>query len=157
MSPSKLAVLSLATLLSLGAFAALADDPPKIVVDPAIATMTVDQKVEARQHAMKEDGGLLKGARTLSGDAAAEAATRIIQNFTNFPALFADGATNSKSEAEPLIWTEFDKFTAIFDKGRTAAEDMRAAALAGDNDKYLASFKTLAGVCGECHGTYRLD
>ena len=51
--------------------------------------------------------------------------TKVIQNFTNFPALFADGATNDKSEALPIIWTEFDKFSAIFDKGRAAAEDMR--------------------------------
>ena len=155
MSLPKLALLSFAALLALGTIATLADDPPKIVVDPAIASMTADQKVEARQNAMKEDGGVLKGARDLTGDAAVAAMDKVIQNFTNFPALFADGATNNKSEALPIIWTEFDKFTALFDKGRTAAEDMRTAALAGDQAKYLASFKTIAGVCGECHGTYR--
>ena len=63
LSLTKLAALSVAAVLALGTFASLADDPPKIVVDPAIATMTADQKVEARQQAMKEDGGVLKTPR----------------------------------------------------------------------------------------------
>lgn len=149
----KLTFLALVAIAGLGSVAVLADDP--ITVDPKIATMTVDQKVEARQQAMKEDGRQLSQASKAKGDAAVKIATTVVQNMTNFPALFADGATNGKSHALPIIWTEFDRFTAIFDKGRGLANDMLVAARAGDEAKYLASLKGLAAVCGECHQTYR--
>lgn len=152
---SKLAVLSFVSIAALGTFAALADDPPALVVDPAIASMTVDQKVEARRAAMKQDGMLLRGAADATGQAAADIMTTVLQNFTNFPALFADGATNDSSHALPLIWQEYDKFTAIIDKGKTTLTAMRQAAIDGDTATYLASFKTLGGVCGECHESYR--
>lgn len=151
----KLTALVFASIAALGTFAALADDLPLPVVDPAIAGMTADQKVDARQAAMKEDGMLLRGAPQMSGQDAVDLTTKVLQNFTNFPALFADGATNDKSKALPLIWTEFDKFTAIVDKGKADLVAMRTAALSGDQDTYLASFKALGGVCGECHQSYR--
>lgn len=143
------------TVASFGVASAFAQDLPAIVVDPAIANMTADQKVEARQAAMKDDGRVLKGARDLTGDQAVTAATTVLQNMTNFPALFADGATNDKSEALPIVWQEFDKFTAIFDKGREDAEKLRVAAASGDTAAYAASLKALGQVCGECHQTYR--
>ena len=152
---SKLAVFAFVSIAALGTFAALADDPPALVVDPAIAGMTVDQKVEARRAAMKEDGMLLRGAADATGQPAVDITTTVLQNFTNFPALFADGATNANSHALPLIWQEFDKFTAIVDKGKTALTAMRQAAIDGDTATYLASFKTLGAVCGEFHGSYR--
>ncbi len=151
----KLTALAFASLAALGTVAALADDLPAVTVDPSIATMTADQKVEAREAAMKEDGKLLRGAKDATGQDAVELTTKVLQNFTNFPALFADGATNDKSEALPIIWTEFDKFTAIFDKGRAEVEAMRTAAAAGDQATYLTHLKALGGVCGECHQTYR--
>ncbi|MBI4921023.1 MAG: cytochrome c [Devosia nanyangense] len=151
----KLAVFAFVTVAALGAFAALAEDPPALVVDPAIAGMTVDQKVEARRAGMKEDGMLLRGAADATGQAAVDLTTKVLQNFTNFPALFADGATNANSHALPLIWEEFDKFTAIIDKGKTSLTAMRQAAIDSDTATYLASFKTLGGVCGECHESYR--
>lgn len=153
----KLAALTLSALFGLGSIAALAQGLPDIKVDPAIAGMSADQKVEARQAAMKQDGKLLRGARDARGDDAVKIATTVLQNFTNFPALFADGATNAKSEALPVVWEQFDQFTALFDKGRTAAADMLLAAQAGDDAKYQASLRTLSRVCGDCHGTYRID
>ncbi len=44
---------------------AFAQDTP-VVVDPAIETMAVDQLVEARQSAMKQNGGLLRSAMRAS-------------------------------------------------------------------------------------------
>ena len=155
MPSPKLAVLAFAALVALGTVSALADDAAPVVVDPAIASMTVDQKVEARQKAMKEDGSVLHGAMKASGADAAKIATTVLQNFTNFPALFADKATNSKSDALPIIWTQFDQFTAIVDEGKLAASKMREAALSGDKGLYADSFQALAATCNECHQTYR--
>lgn len=150
---TKLASLSFASILALGVLAVFAEDMP--VVDPSIASMTVDQKVEARRAAMKEDKDLLGGAFKATGKDAVDIANKVLQNFTNFPALFADGATNDQSHALPVIWDEFDKFTAIIDKGKADLVDLRQAATDGDQTKYVASLKALGGVCGECHETYR--
>jgi len=51
MPMTRLAAISFAAIAALGTVAVFADDLP--VVDPAIATMTADQKVAARQAAMK--------------------------------------------------------------------------------------------------------
>jgi cytochrome c556 len=150
------ALFALAAVLSLGSLAAFAQEalPP---VDPAIATMSVDQKVEARQKAMKQDGQLLRKAGAATGDAAVEAATTVLQNFINFPALFADGANNTKSKASSQIWQDFDKFSALFVEGQGHAAKMLAAAKAGDTATYQAETKSLAGLCFQCHQTYRID
>ena len=155
MPTPKLTLLAFSVLASLGSVAALADDLAPVVVDPAIATMTADQKVTARQKAMKEDGGVLRGAMKATGADAAQIATTVLQNFTNFPALFADGATNGKSDALPVIWQQFDQFTAIIDEGKLAAGKMREAALSGDTGLYSDAFQALAATCNECHQTYR--
>ena len=150
----RIAVVSFAAIVAFGTLAAIADD---IVVDPAIASMTADQKVEAREALMKDNGGTLKSLfiGAVTGDAAVAAATKLVQNFTNIPALFADGATNDESEALPLIWTEFDKFTALADKGKALAVALVEAAKTGDAAAIGAAAKPLGGVCGECHQTYR--
>ena len=151
----KLTAWTLAAAIMLSPISGMADDLPAVVVDPAIAAMTADQKVEARQAAMKEDGKTLKGAAGLTGQDAVTAATTVLQNMTNFPALFADGATNDKSEALPIIWQEFDKFTAIFAAAQADAVKMRVAAASGDAAAYADSLKALGQTCGECHQTYR--
>lgn len=147
--------VAFAAAIALLSFPAFAEDAPVFTVDPAIAAMTADQKVAAREAAMKEDGGLLKAASRTSGAEAVKMIDKVLQNFTNFPALFADGATNDKSEALPIIWTEFDKFTALVDKGKAALLEMRTAATAGDQTAYMTALKSVGGVCGECHQTYR--
>ena len=152
---TKFALLGFVAILALGPVAVLAEDLPAVVVDPTIATMTVDQKVEARQAAMKADGRLLRGARDLTGDEAVKVATAVLQNFTNFPALFADGATNDKSKALPIIWTEFDKFTAIFDEGKLVATKLREAAASDDTGLYGDALRAMGQVCSECHEVYR--
>ncbi len=152
----RLAVLTLAATLTIGGVAAFAQDVA-VTVDPAIATMSVDDKVTARQQAMKEDGRLIRGAAQASGDDAVKIAGTVLQNFTNFPALFAGNANNTISEASSDIWQEFDQFTALFTRGQADAKTMLDAAKAGDNAAYLASLKDLSPVCGECHQRYRID
>ena len=153
---SKPAIFATATVMLLGSLSAFADDALP-TIDPAIATMTADQKVEARQKAMKEDGGVLRQAAKATGDDAVKAATTVLQNFVNFPALFADGATNAKSEADPKIWQEFDKFSDIFKAGQLDAANMIAAAKAGDQAAYQDAFKSLGQKCFQCHQTYRTE
>jgi cytochrome c556 len=155
-SLSKPAILATAAVMLLGSLTAFADDALP-AVDPAIAATTADQKVEARQKAMKEDGGILRQAARATGDDAAKIATTVLQNFVNFPALFADGATNARSEADPKIWQEFDKFTDIFKAGQEDASKMIAAAKAGDQTAYQDAFKSLGQKCFQCHQTYRVD
>ena len=128
----------------------------EFVVDPAIATMTVDQKVAARQAAMKEDGGVLKGAGALTGPDAVAAAETLIQNFTNFPALFTEDTKDAVgSEAAPAIWTSWDAFNAIFAKALEGAKAMKVAAISEDAAGYGAALKTIGGACGECHQQFR--
>lgn len=150
----KLAYVALAAVLTLAAPLAVAQDTA-VTIDPAIAAMSVDQLVEARQAAMKQDGGILKGAGALTGAEAVAAATTLLQNFTNFPALFPEGAVNEKSGALPLVWTEFDKFSAIFARDAVSSQAMLAAAQNGDAAAYTAALKEIGSTCGECHQTYR--
>ena len=153
MSRTKLAALFAAGTLSLSLIvAATAQD---IAVDPAIAAMTPEQLVDARQAAMKEDGGILRGAKDLSGAEAVAAADTLIRNFTNFPALFAEGSIVGDSKALPVIWEDWDGFTAIFATALQGAKDMRAAAEAGDAAAYAAALQTIGGTCGQCHQNYR--
>lgn len=125
------------------------------MIDPALATMTPEQLVEMRQAAMKEDGGILRGAGDLTGDAAVAAADTLIKNFTNFPAMFPEGSTLGDSKALPSIWENKEAFDAIFAKGLAGANDMKTAALAGDAAAYGAGLKVLGATCGECHQTFR--
>src|SRR5262245_11571445 len=101
-------------------------------VDPAIAGMTPEQLVDARQEAMKQNGGILRNLGTLSGAEAVAALDTVIQNFTNFPALFAEGSIVGDSKALPLIWEEKDAFDAIFAGAKEQAMKAKAAAEAGD-------------------------
>jgi cytochrome c556 len=150
MSLTRFAVLLLAGALT--TTLATAQDP---AVDPAIAAMTPEQLVEARQAAMKEDGGILRGAGSLTGAEATAAADVLIKNFTNFPAMFPENSIVGDSKALPVIWQESDAFTAIFDKALQGAKDMKVAAAAGDAAAYGAALKVIGGTCGECHQTYR--
>jgi len=149
-----LSAIGIAALLT---FAAVADDAPVFTVDPAIASMTPEQKVAAREAAMKEDGKLLQAAAKAGpGKDAVAAIDKVLQNFTNFPAWFSADTKDTKSLAQPVVWTQFDQFTAIFDKGKTALLAWRAAAApGGDPAAFKAAIGPVGGVCGECHQTYR--
>ena len=73
--PKKTPLLAVAALsLFAAATVAFAQDTP-VAVDPAIETMSVEQLVEARQTAMKQNGGLLRSAMRASGDEAVATTT----------------------------------------------------------------------------------
>lgn len=104
----KLTAFAIAGLMSVGmAGGTFAQDAS--LLDPAIAAMPPQQKVVARQDAMKEDGGLLRGARRLTGADAIAAADTLIHNFANFPGLFTEDTNGGgKTEALPQIWQNWD-------------------------------------------------
>jgi cytochrome c556 len=147
-------IVGFALALTAGAVA-LAQDAPAVVVDPAIATMTSDQLVEARQAAMKQNGMTLRGAASLSGPDAVAAATTLLQNFTNLPDLFKEGSATANSHALPAIWENWDDFRARFDHDAEAAAKMLVAAQSGDTATYTASIQEIGDSCGACHMTYR--
>ncbi|MEO6634919.1 MAG: cytochrome c [Devosia sp.] len=151
---SKITAIASAIVVATLAAAAIAQSPP-VVVDPAIATMTNEQLVTARQEAMREDGKILREAGGLLGDDAIAAATHLLQNFTNFPALFREGSVTDKTAARPEIWQNWEAFTAIFAKGQQAATQMLQAAEAEDDDLYQSSVKELGGLCSTCHQQFR--
>jgi cytochrome c556 len=127
-----------------------------VVLGPeAIAAMTDDDLVAARQAAMKEDGMMLRGAGKATGEEAIEIATTVLENFTNFPALFREGSITEKSYARPIIWEQWDQFEALLQRGQAAAGDMQAAAEAEDGETYAEAIQTLGGLCRQCHETYR--
>jgi cytochrome c556 len=123
--------------------------------DPAIASMSNDELVAARQAAMKEDGGILRSALRLEGADAVAAAGTLLKNFTNFPALFREGSITDKSEALPVIWEKWDVFTGLFAEAQASAAAALAAANAGDMAGYQAGIKGIQPLCGTCHQQFR--
>ena len=154
MPKNKLPLLAFALIAGLSAVT-VAQDTPAFVVDPAIATMTPEQVVEARQAAMMSNGRTLRNAGTLTGAEAVAAATTVLQNFTNLPHLFPEGSIVGDSKALPIIWEQKDDFAAIFAKAGAAAAAMLVAAQAGDTTAYAAAIQTIGGTCNECHDTYQ--
>jgi cytochrome c556 len=151
MSLSRISTFALAGLMTLGIVAGgFAQD-----VDPAIASLSPDEAVEARQAAMKENGGVLRGAADLTGAEAAAAADTLIKNFTNLPHLYPENSIAGESRATPLIWENFEEFTGYFATGLEAATAMKTAAESGDADNYAASIKTIGGLCSQCHDKFR--
>jgi cytochrome c556 len=147
-------IAAAAFALMAAATIAIAQDNP-VVVDPAIETMTVDQLVEARQAAMKQNGGLLRSAMQATGDDAVAAATTLLQNFTNLPHLFREGSITANSKALPVIWENWEDFKGRFDADAVHAQDALTAAKAGDAAAYGAALQAIAQTCGGCHQMYR--
>lgn len=120
----------------------------------APAAMTDAQLVATRQAAMKEDAKILKGAKSLSGDAAVAAATEILKNFTDFPALFRPNSITPDSKATSKIWENWGDFIARLNAEKANAQAMLAAAKAGDKKAYEAAISALKRPCSDCHLTY---
>jgi cytochrome c556 len=153
MSPRKLTAVALAGLLAASvALGAIAQDA---MVDPAIAGMSAEEKVEARQAAMRENGGILRNLGTMSAADAATATQTLIQNFTNLPELFAPDTIVGDSKATPLIWEDKAAFDAIFAQAREHAVAAKTAADGGDVAGAAAAAGQIGALCGACHTKYR--
>jgi cytochrome c556 len=156
MALRKLTALVAAGMVTLSMASAFAQGEAVLpVTDPAIATMTPEELVEARQAAMKEDGGILRGAGTLTGADAIAAAETLVKNFTNLPHMFPEDSIVGDSKALPAIWQNWDTFTGIFAQARVASEAALVAAQANDTAGFQAALQPLGPLCGQCHQQFR--
>jgi cytochrome c556 len=152
-----LTALILATMVSIPTATVYAQGEIVLpATDPAIETMTPEELVAARKAAMKEDGGLLRNAGSLSGADAVAAAETLVKNFTNFPHLFREGSIVGDSDALPAIWENWDTFTGIFAQARVASEAALVAAQANDMAAFGAALQGLGPLCGQCHQQFRV-
>lgn len=124
---------------------------------PDIASMSPEQLVETREALMRENGGTLRSVGRLTGADAVAAADVILQNFVDFVPLFDQRSQSAaNNSAAPLVWEDWAGFVALIEQGQQAALAMRAAAEAGDADAYEGAIETIGGLCGQCHGKYRM-
>lgn len=144
----KLASVAAVAFLAVGAVTVFAQDA---FTPPA----TPEEAVSMRQALMREDGGILRTARDLTGDEAVAAMTTLRDNYSHIPELFPEGSVVGDTKALPAIWENWEAFTAIVDTGLAAAEAGRAAAEAGDAAGYAGALQTLMGTCGQCHQQFR--
>jgi cytochrome c556 len=110
--------------------------------------------VKARIAAMKQNGMILRGAKSLSGDKAVAAAETVLKNFRAFPGLFREGSITPDSRATEKIWQNWADFTKRLKAEERNAEAMLAAARAGDEDAYVEAIEDLTGPCSNCHLAY---
>ena len=150
-------------LLPLAAFAfaavaatAIAQDAT-IIVDPALAALSVEEMVETRQELMRQDGGLLRSAGAATGAEAVAIADTLITNFSAFTVLFPEGSIVGDSEALPAIWENKEAFDAILLQGVAHANALKVAAQAGDAAAYEAANRAIGGTCGQCHQQFRAE
>jgi cytochrome c556 len=120
----------------------------------AVAAMTDQQLVDTRVAAMKQNGQIIRSAKTLSGDKAVQAASTVLKNFKAFPGLFREGSLTPDSRATDKIWANWADFLKRMKAQEASAEAMLAAAKAGDTDKYEAAIEKLRSRCSSCHLTY---
>ena len=148
MSIKKITAMTIAGLMTMGAIAAFAQDA-------FVAPATPEEAVAMRQALMKEDGGLMRSAGSLTGAEAVAAMQTLLDNYTHIPDLFPEGSIVGESKALPAIWENWDAFVAIVETGKTAAAAGLAAAEAGDAAAYGAALQALGGTCGACHQQFR--
>lgn len=122
---------------------------------PDYAAMSPEQLVEARQDAMRTNGGVLRSAGNLSGAEAVAAAETLIKDYSELPLMFPENSIVGNSKALPAIWQSKDEFNAILARGLDGATAMKAAAEAGDAAAYAAALQVIGGTCGECHQKFR--
>ena len=115
---------------------------------------TVQQLVDTRVAAMKQNGQIIRSAKNLSGDRAVQAATTVLKNFKAFPGLFPEGSLTPDSRATDKIWKNWADFLKRMKAEEGSAQDMLAAAKAGDSQKYEAAIDKLRSRCSSCHLTY---
>lgn len=69
---------------------------------------------------------------------------------------FVEGSAEG-SDALPEIWEEMDQFSAGFDKLETTTAALVEASLSGDMDQIKPAFGAVAKSCKGCHDNFRAD
>ncbi|MGV3651622.1 MAG: cytochrome c [Devosia sp.] len=154
---NRLSLAAAVTIIALGNMVPLHAQDALPAPDPAIASMSPDELVTTRENKMKENGGILRSAAGLTGAAAEEAATTLLQNYVDFIPLFDQRSQTALTNSTlPIAWEDWAGFSALFEQSQQAALAMKTAAEAGDQGAYTQAVETLGGLCGQCHGKYRL-
>lgn len=155
MTPKKITALAALGLFALMAAIATPTLVQAVSVDSSIASMSNDELIAARKAAMKENERLLKKAESLIGDEAVAAATKLLQNFTNLPALFKEGSDAGNTSAKPEIWANWADFKGRFASDAAAAANMLKGAKDGDDDLYFSAIQDMSNSCSSCHRKYK--
>jgi cytochrome c556 len=107
--------------------------------------------MDAIASASKTLGSMARGRIDFNAEDAAAAKASLIEHATAIPLVFADPASDPKSEALPVIWERFDDFSAKAETLRAAAEALDVTSAASIADGMGA----VGGTCRSCHSTYR--
>lgn len=111
--------------------------------------------IARRQELMKTNGGILRSAGGLAGDARTAAAQQLVDDFAELGELFPEDSQTGDTRALPAIWTDQAGFMAAYTTATAAAAAMLAAAQAGDDAAWGVALKDMGGACGNCHTKYR--
>lgn len=155
MTPKKITAFAAIGLFALITAVATPTLVQAVTVDSSIASMSNDQLIAARKAAMKENERLLKKADSLVGDDAVAAATTLLQNFTNLPALFREGSGEGNTSAKAEIWANWADFKGRFAGDAAAAANMLKGAKEGDDDLYFSAIQEIGSSCTSCHRKYK--
>lgn len=145
--------LSLAALLLVGTtgFASAADEV--ILLRQAL--------MNSNQEASKVIVAMLRKQIPFDASIAAAALSTVAHDNEIFPTLFPAGTEAptdpaNKTEAKPEVWSDMAGFQALSEKmAKDAAA--AAAAAAGDQQAFLAAFKTVSDNCNACHDKFRTE
>lgn len=138
-------------------FPALGAQAQDLSIDPALASLTDQELVDTRQSIMEQNNKILLGAEILSGTEAETAALTLLQNFTNFPALFREGSLAPGSRALPAIWQPGSQFADFTDEALLVARMMHRGAQTSDSNLYLSAVAAMKRTCDECHQVFRAE
>jgi len=139
--------LGLAAALALMAGAAVAATPEAVIAERRAGYKHIDEIAKAMDTAVKAGADMAPYAGGLD---------EIVAWARRVPTLFPPGTeAGGGTRALPPVWQDragFDKLAADF-----LAEGLKAQKLLAGGDKaaFADQYKTLRGVCGECHRTYR--
>jgi cytochrome c556 len=118
--------------------------------------LTGTDAIAKRQELMKTNGGILRSAGGLTGEARVEAAQTVMEDFATLGELFPeDSQTGGNTKALPAIWTDKEGFMVAYSAAVSASANLLAAAQSGDDAAWGSALKELGATCGGCHTKYR--
>ena len=146
---AKLALASLATMLSLPAFAQFAK--PEDAVKYRKSALFVMQQNFSRVAAMAG------GKAPFDAQSAADSAA-VAEFMSRLPwAAFAEGTDKGDTRAKPEIWKEQAKFKEYSEKMQAEMSKLATAAKGGNLDAIKTAVNATGASCKTCHDAYRKD
>ena len=144
----------IASILALASLPAMAEAPNIAAI------------IETRQAGFHEMGESMKVFRAVmrGGDVPAErqleAAETVLKFAPEIGSWFPAGSgpeSGLDTDALPYIWKNTEKFAGLSDDLVSAAEGLVAAVKSADKGAIVNGVRTVGGICGDCHDSYRAD